>query len=128
MRCEEDGCDFMIRGTKRYNPMSMQFYRLYWDEYVDYELHMFSAHSLASTKSVTVEDYRKDLDKLKRWLDKNPEYIGCTGDHKPSLKGMRLHFSWRGWGQMMACYMNSRIRKRRYHYMDFYIGLIRGKR
>lgn len=118
MKCVEDNCTYIIPGTEKYIPRNKQFSRLYWDEYVAYEEHMLKIHGLSKKSE------KKEWSKLKKFLDKNPNFHGCSGEHKPFLEKYKinLNFSWRGWGDMMASYMNSKINKRKYDYMDFYMG------
>ena len=99
-----------------------QFDKRFWEEYVyNYEVD----YNLQDNYREYVKRI-KYLDKIKTILDEHPEYHGLTGEqlqekYNDYLDGTYITFSWRGWGDLMAAYMNSKIKKRKYHYMDFYM-------
>lgn len=107
---------------KRYNDNREMFPLMYWGEYCfRYEKHTTS----------NFKEYKKTieaLNKIRLFLDKNPKYQGYTGEQYQETD---LHnhieliyeggFSWRAWGQLMASYMNSKEKKRKYCYMDYYM-------
>lgn len=64
------------------------------------------------------------LNKIKKFLDKNPKYQGIDGHSYPykKIKKFSKHtFTARAWGHLMASYMNSRAKRRKYDYLSFYM-------
>ena len=99
-----------------------QFKKLFWEEYV-------YTYCSISSYTQSFKEYKKNikkLNKIKKILDNNKKYQGITGEdlqekYNHKLEGLDINFSWRSWGSLMAAYINSKIEKRQYHYMSFYM-------
>ena len=106
-----------------------QFKRLFWEEYLyESEFQYYNTFSKMPTfKEIATNT--KNMNKIKDFLDKNPELHNITGGSYQQTplydtiskitKGMT--FSMRAWGALMAAYMNSKKKKRLYDYMSYYM-------
>jgi len=93
-----------------------QFPKLYWEEYI----FRCDEYNVENIKEFNKK--KKYHEELKQFLDNNKELQGITGEQAQEINlGKFGNYSWRAWGAMMAAYMNSKIGKRKYHYMSFYM-------
>lgn len=97
-----------------------QFPKLFWEEYV----YKHSVYNDCSYKQYNKEV--KELFDIKGFLDRRPKYQGISGDAYQNNglyggKDIRMKFSMRAWGALMAAYMNSKKKKRLYSYIDYYM-------
>lgn len=97
------------------------FPKLFWDEYV-------SSQTCYIDSWEEVEKEKDYLNLIKNFLDTHPKYQGCSGEevqdsynYFEDIFNFPLQCSWRGWGDLMSAYMNSKHLDRRYHYLDFYM-------
>ena len=96
------------------------FPKMFWEEYV----YRFREHFNYNE----FKEHIKYLTKIKKVLDKNIEYQGLTGQQlqyicQYKLNGIKgeLNYTWRSWGSLMSAYMNSKLKERKFHYMNFYM-------
>ncbi len=94
---------------------------MFWEQYVhsyDWEYDYDEDYEVYSARV-------KRLNRVKRWLDRHPEFHGLTGEQKQlstyKFPSYVVGFSWRGWGALMAAYMNSKCKERLYDYTSFYM-------
>lgn len=98
------------------------FEKLFWEEYV-------GRYWIDNRFKLSYNDFQKrlkELDKIKKYLDKHSNLQGMTGEQLQNvfnykLGKLKVEYTWRGWGALMAAYMNSKVKERKYHYMDFYM-------
>lgn len=99
-----------------------QFEYLFWEEYV---YQYYPTVDYNNTWAM-YEDRIKYYTEFKNWLDSNPRFHGITGQQaqwEEYYKDIPEQFQkgYRGWGAVMAAYMNSKEKSRNYNYMDFYM-------
>jgi len=108
---------------ERNNELKKMFPKFFWAEYVANEMY---------ERNYTFEDminYCGVMGDLYEFLKKHSKYHGCSGE-KYQETGLReyvekltgMTFSWRSWGALMSAFMNSKEKKRKYHYINFYIN------
>jgi len=105
---------------------SRQFPKLFWNEYV-YEYDKDYTFSVIE-KWDTYFDRTEALQKIYIYLLDHPEYHKYSGEkyqnselEEKIFEVSGIRFSWRSWGALMAAFMNEKERKRKYHYMSFYM-------
>jgi hypothetical protein len=121
MKCEY--CGKVIKGTERYKPRKEGFEKLFWDEFIDLESHqsICLAIKVKAKPTFTKKDFVKHYSKIKKFIDSH-NMVGMTGEgYQNSKYYNKFNASWRGFGAIMAAYMNTKIGKRKYDYMDFYM-------
>ena len=115
--------DIIREIYKQYESSMDSFRKEFWEEYV----YKFDPVWDYDRTYKDCQKRIKQLNHIKQILDSNKKYQGLSGEklqdvYNHKLDGVELHYSWRAWGRLMAAYMNSKEKKRKYHYMDFYMG------
>ncbi len=115
MKCRN--CHEVIKGTEKYNPKNDSRDRVYWNEFVEIQIHE-KLHYTKYTKNEVMRHYSK----IKKFFDNHAGMHGMTGEqYQNSIYYNRFNASWRGFGAMMAAYMNTKLGKRKYCYIHFYM-------
>ena len=94
-----------------------QFPKMFWEEYV-YKYYINRTYQEYS-------EHERWFSNLRHFLNCHEELHGVTGEYIQNNPGCIPKefdiFSWRSWGAVMAAYMNSKEKERKYTYMSFYM-------